>query len=335
MSEVLSQSQIDALLNAVRSGEKDLEQPAEEQQEKKYRKYDFYSPRKFTKDRIKMLNGVFESYTRIINSRLNTQLHTNCEISVESIEEQRYYEFSNALTEGDVLALANVRLKGKLEDEVALLYVNTSVALSMIDRMLGGEGGAESTPKGDYTYTNLELKIYESIVQDLISVMGVSWENYIAVDFEYNKTEVNPTLVQLIGLDEIVVIVDMKLQFNDFSGRLSVCLPAIMLTNIFAAISLENPGRKASDEDNSEGIFDHLRDSSLEIVAQMGSTQLSLNDVYHLNVGDVVDLGQPKNSPVYLEIGGYNWFSGRIGTYKKNMAVKIDEICYQAEERSE
>ena len=41
MAEVLSQSQIDALLNAVRSGEKDLNEPAEEQQEKKYRKYDF------------------------------------------------------------------------------------------------------------------------------------------------------------------------------------------------------------------------------------------------------------------------------------------------------
>ena len=90
MAEVLSQSQIDALLNAVRSGEKDLNEPAEEQQEKKYRKYDFSSPRKFTKDRIKMLNGIFENYARIINSRLNARLRFNGEITVESIEEQRY-----------------------------------------------------------------------------------------------------------------------------------------------------------------------------------------------------------------------------------------------------
>lgn len=108
MAEVLSQSQIDALLNAVRSGEKDLNEPAEEQQEKKYRKYDFSSPRKFTKDRIKMLNGIFENYARIINSRLNARLRFNGEITVESIEEQRYYEFSNALTEGDVLACKRI-----------------------------------------------------------------------------------------------------------------------------------------------------------------------------------------------------------------------------------
>ena len=107
MSEVLSQSQIDALLNAVRAGDRDVNEKKDDQGEKQYRKYDFHSPKKFTKDRIKMLNSVFDTYTRIINTRLNTTLHTACEVEVESIEEQRYYEFSNALTDTDVLAVAN------------------------------------------------------------------------------------------------------------------------------------------------------------------------------------------------------------------------------------
>ncbi len=116
MAEVLSQSQIDALLNAARSGEMDLNR-SDQDAEKKYRKYDFYSPRKFTKDRLKMISGVFENYTRIINSRLNGLLHTTSEISVESVEEQRYYEFSNALSDGDVLTLADVDVQGVRESE--------------------------------------------------------------------------------------------------------------------------------------------------------------------------------------------------------------------------
>ncbi|MCI8525568.1 MAG: flagellar motor switch protein FliM [Oscillospiraceae bacterium] len=337
MPEVLSQSQIDALLSAINSGEKDLEQKPEQKQDKQYRKYDFYSPKKFTRDRIKMLNGIFESYTRIINSRLNALLRVNCEVSVESIEEQRYYEFSNALTEGDVLSIASVTVQDVPHpDDTVLVYMGTAMSLSMMDRMMGGSGAMDKLPKTDYTYTNLELHLYESIIQDLVSVMGAGWENYIPMHFDYVRTEVNPTLVQLIGLDEIVVIVDMKLQFEEDSGRLSVCLPASMLTNLFAEISRENPGRRVSGEDNSTEIFDELRDSSLEIIAELGSTQLNLSDVYHLSVGDVIDLGYSKDSPVHLEIGGYSWFSGRIGTYKKNMAVKIDEICYQqAEEGSE
>jgi flagellar motor switch protein FliM len=335
MPEVLSQSQIDALLNAVRSGEKDLEQQNEEQTEKKYRKYDFKSPRKFTKDRIKMLNGIYENYARVINSRLNAILHTNCEISVESIEEQRYYEFSNALTDGDVLALAQLDLKKFEEESPVMIYLNTPLALSMMDRMMGGEGNIDDNLPSDYTYTDLELKLYETMIKDMISVMGSSWENYIQLNFVYTRTEVNPTLVQIIGLEETVVIVDMKLKFPNITGRMSICLPGIMLTNLFAEMSRESPGRRGSSEDNSEQIFDTLRDSSLEIVAQLGDTQMSLRDLYHLNVGDVIDMGRPKDSAVFLEIGGQNWFSGRIGTHKKNMAVKIDQVCYAAEQRSE
>ena len=334
MAEVLSQSQIDALLSAVRSGEKDVEDKVEEQPEKKYRKYDFYSPRKFTKDRIKMLNSIFDSYTRILNSRINGLLHTNCEVEVESIEEQHYYEFSNALTEGDVLSLAYVDVKDHTEEMPVLVYLSTSVTLSMIDRMLGGEGDIDEDLPSEYTFTDLELRLYETIVEDLISVMGNSWENYLPLKFEYSRTEVNPTLVQLLGVDETVVIVDVNLNFPNCSGRMSICMPGVTLSNVFAEMNPENPGRKV-EEDNSEDIFESLRDSSLDIVAELGSTQLLLSDVYHLSVGDVIDLGQPKDSPVYLTIGGYHWFSGRIGTHKKNMAVKIDEVCYQAERRSE
>lgn len=334
MAEVLSQSQIDALLHAVQSGEKDLNEPAVEQ-EKKYRKYDFSSPRKFTKDRIKMLNGIFDTYSRIINSRLNARLRANCEITVESIEEQRYYEFSNALTEGDVLALVNVTVKGKEQDVPLLLYLSTPTALSMMDRLMGGEGEADASLPADYTYTDIELQLYEDIVSDMVSVMGGSWENYIPIEFTYSKTDVNPTLSQIIGLDETVIIVDMKMQFTNITGRMSICLPGEVLTNIFAEISRENPVRKLTAEDKSEEIFDKLRDSSLEIVSILGETRLSLSDVYHLNVGDVIDLGCPKDSSVYLDIGGYHWFTGKVGTHKKNMAVKIDNVCYQAEQRSE
>lgn len=331
MAEKLSQSQIDALLNAVRSGEKDLSEPTEQSAETKYRKYDFSSPRKFTKDRIKMLSGIYENYARLINTRLNARLRTNCEITVGSVEEQHYYEFSNALTEGDVLALADASIKDQVHEAPVMLYLGTSSALSMMDRLMGGEGEVGDEVGSDYSYTDLELRLYEDIVQDMISVMGSSWENYLPITFSYARTDVNPTMSQIIGLDEIVVIVDMKMKFPNLEGRLCICLPGEMLTSVFTEISRENPIRRVAAEDKSEEIFDNLRESDLEIIAELGKTQLSLRDVYHLNVGDVIDIGRSKDSEIYLEIGGYKWFAGRMGTHKKNLAVKIDSVYYQAE----
>ncbi len=341
MAEVLSQSQIDALLNSMRSGEGE-EQAEKKQPEKKYRKYDFTTPRKFTKDRIKMLNGIFENYTRVIGSRLNAQLRTTCEIEVESIEEQKFFEFNNALMEGDVLAMVDVTIQAKeaggapiLAQDPVMVYLSTSTALGMMDRMMGSEGEMNREIPTGYTYTDLELQLYELLLKDMIGLMGNSWENYVPITFQYSRTEVNPTLVQLLNLDETVVLVDMKLNFDGNEGRMSVVLPGSVLTSIFGEVNRESMGRKVASEDNSEEIFGRLRDSSLEIVAQLGGTQLSLSDIYHLSVGDVLDLGRPKDSPVFLEIGGYQWFTGRMGTHKKNMAIKIDEVCYSAEQRSE
>ena len=78
--------------------------------------------------------------------------------------------------------------------------------LSMMDRLMGGDGDVDSRLPAGYNFTNLELRLYESIVKDLISVLGGSWENYIALDFKLRRVETNPTLVQLIGLDETCLL---------------------------------------------------------------------------------------------------------------------------------
>ena len=325
MAEVLSQSQIDALLAAAQSGAMDLDAPAEESEEKKYRKYDFYSPRKFTKDRLKMLSSIFENYTRVINSRINAMLHSSCEIEVESVEEQRYYEFSNALRDSDVLALVKIDKEELQEETPILVHLDTTVLLTMIDRMMGGEGNPDNNLESEYNLTDLELKMYADLMGDLMGVLGQSWENYMNLKFEYVRTEVNPTMVQLIGFDETVVIVGMNIRFpNDSDGRLSVCLPGVMLTNIFAEIS-KNTGRHTTGEDKSDEIFGSLRESDLEIVAELARTRLLLSDLYHLNVGDVVDIKRPKDAPIYLNIGGRRWFDGRMGVHNKQKAVKIGE----------
>lgn len=324
MAEVLSQSQIDALLNAARSGELDVDKPAEKSEEKKYRKYDFYSPRKFTKDRLKMLNSIFESYARVINSRINALLHATCEIDVDSVEEQRYYEFSNALTESDVVALAEIDQEKLQGDDPILVHMDTPVVLSMLDRMMGGEGDTDSSLPSDYKLTDLELNMYDDLIADLIPILGGSWENYMTLHFSYVRTEVNPTLVQLIGYDETVVIVGLNIKFPNCTGRMSLCLPGEMLTNVFTEIS-KSTSRRTTGEDKSEEIFDSLRESELEIVAELARTRILLSDLYHLNVGDVVDIKRSKDSPVFLNIGGRRWFDGKMGTSNKQVAVKIGE----------
>ena len=94
MADVLSQSQIDALLKSMQNdGPEKMEQSVEkklEAEETKYSKYDFYSPRKFTKDKIKILNSVFENYARILTSQVNGIFRVLTDITVMEVQERRY-----------------------------------------------------------------------------------------------------------------------------------------------------------------------------------------------------------------------------------------------------
>jgi len=334
MPEVLSQSQIDALLSAARSGE-NIVKPVEEQEESKFRKYDFKSPRKFTKDRIKMLDGIFENYARNINSRLNGLMRTNCEIELESAEEQRYYEFSNALSEGDVLTLSFMEYNKKAEVMPVLLYISTPLMLSMIDRMLGGYGAIDESLDADYSMTSLELRIYETIMHILVENMGESWSNYINLKFNYGRVEPNPTLVQPLSLDETVVLMNMQIKFPNCDGNLTVCLPGMLLSNLFREIDRLNMMPTNENDKTRASILDSIQNTRIELVGEMCHTQLSFGDIYHLRKGDVIDLNRPKDAPVYINIGNKRWFEGKMGVYNTNIAVKISEICDEPQRRDE
>ncbi len=327
VADVLSQSQIDALLNAALSGADDEKPAAQKSPEEKYRKYDFYSPRKFTKDRMKVLEAVFENYARVVSSRLNRLLHTTCVVELETIEQQRYHEFSNALSDGDILTVVDVDIPGEIrnDDLPVLLHCSTDLTLGMVDRLMGGVGALQDTGGDGYILTGIELKLYETLAKEMVSFLGGSWEAYVDVDFGFRRVENNPTLVELIGVDETVIIVSCGVELPSGMGQVSVCLPSMVLTNLFNAIERANQAGRGSGEDNSDEIMNILRESDLEITAELDRTTIKLWDLHFLNVGDVIDLNHPVDQPIYLRVGGRPWFSGKMGVQNSSKAVKISK----------
>ena len=324
MAEVLSQSQIDALLAAAREG--GSQSLSQQKEEKKYQKYDFRSPRKYTKERLKMLNGVFENYGKVLNTRINGLVHATSEVEVDTVDEQRYYEFSNALVDGEVVSLAFLKLNGEREETPVIVVASPTIMVSMMDRLMGGNGDVEDDLPSDYSYTDLDLVLYQNLMREFVAIMGGSWENYIQLDFEFGRVEGNPTLVQLIGMEETVVLVSIDIKFPNCSGRFDICLPDPVLNKIFVEITKGSAVPRKDVEDHSDTIYSHIQSSDLEIVAELGRTRVSLRDVYELNVGDVIDMNMKKDSPVLLRIGGRKWFSGLMGSHEKRLAVKIQEV---------
>ena len=328
MADVLSQSQIDALLHSMRSVEEEsiAETPKEPQQ--KYRKYDFYSPKKYTKDKLKMLHSIYDNYCRIATSQINGLFRVASEVEVVGVEEQRYYEFGNALNESDVISLVRVNLQDHSKNPPMLFHIAPTLMGAMIDRMLGGTG-TDLTVDMSYTYTDIELALYERIIQYLVPITSDVWSSYIKFSTDFERVEENPSMFQGISVDETVVIVMINISIGDVKGAMNICIPGTLLGNIFDIIEktkhLADKDGMEDMRDNREEILGSIKESKIDVMAQLGVMQLNLDDVYNLHVGDIINMNKPQDSEVSLYVAGQPWFQGQLGVYNKNIAVKIED----------
>jgi flagellar motor switch protein FliM len=328
MAEVLSQSQIDALLNSLQGSDEPIDEIDKKANDAKYRKYDFYSPKKFTKDKLKILKSIFDNYSRMAGSQINGLFRTSSELSVVTVEEQRYYEFANALNDNDILTIVNVTVPNISQSPPLLINASMSLMLSLIDRMLGGVG-EEADIDEYYTYTEIEMALYRKVIQYLIGALKDSWSSYINLDFKLDRLEENPGMFQEIGVDETIVIVVIDVDLKECTGRLNVCIPGTLLLNIFEIMEKKKHnalGDELRSQDNRHDIFSSIKNSDLLVQAKVGDAVITLDDIYNLHVGDVINLNTPKESDIQLYVESQPWFKGQLGVHKRNVAVQIDDL---------
>lgn len=327
MSEVLSQSQIDALLNSMQDSGDGQKAAEPEKKKESYRKYDFYSPKKFTKDKLKILQGIYDNFSRITSSRLNGILRLSTEIEVLAVEEQRYYEFNNGLSDNDIISLTDMKLQDDSKNPPLIIHINQVLMVNMIDRMLGGLGN-DSRIDSSYTYTEIELPLYMKMMNHILAGTKEAWNNYIKLNTGTLRLEENPSLFQEVSLEEPVAIIMLNVKMENIEGIISVCIPGNLLDSIFSIIERRKniESDYAQDANRTKAsILSKVKDSALTVRAELGEAQVSLQDVCGLKVGDVLDLNKPKEASLSIFVGDEPWFEGTAGVYKKNVAIKINK----------
>lgn len=331
MADILSQSQIDALLNNLTSGEVDIEKIETVAEEGKIREYDFSSPKKVTRENLKLLNGIYESYGRIVSSYLSAVLRLFCEIEVEQIEESIFYEYNNALSDSVLLCVVDFLLPGsKNSCGQVLVNISKPLAFSIIDKLMGGDGD-------DYNYdrdfTDIELAILDNLLRQVISKMQDAWQGTIPIIVEYNKIETNARFIQSIGYNDTVLLIVMNTVVKQLNGTITVCIPTMTLDEIFKKSEhVLRIGKKKSDqqqiEEDKKEIMNYIRESNLRVSAVLGEAELDLSEILNIQQGDVIVLEQRVTDDVVLKVEDKQWFKGKWGIKKNRNSVKIKEILY-------
>ncbi|HBH95815.1 MAG TPA: flagellar motor switch protein FliM [Ruminococcaceae bacterium] len=329
MADTLTQEQIDALLNQALSGE--VIQTASEETKDQVKEYDFRSPKKFTKEKIRSLETIFESYARLLSSYLTGLLRLYCKVSLISIEEQRYFEYNNALPDYVIMGLVDLGINSQnVEEFTTIVQLSNSLTFTMIDRLLGGRGVAAEL---DRDFTELETSVMKKVASDMAKMMEEPWSNYLVLHPTLVGLETNSRVISTVGYDDTMIIIALEVTVNDENKSiLSVCMPAINLDEIMMNYVTKNQktARKNYDpkreNERRESIMSALNQSSLTITAVLSETQLQMSDVLHLQVNDIIPLDKNIGSNVVLRIGDKDWFDGKPGIYNNKKAVKIENV---------
>lgn len=328
MAEILSQSQIDELLNNLSSGDVSIQEL--EASEKKIKEYDFRSPKKITKETIKLLKGIYENYCRMITSRLTSTLRLNCDITVEQVEESIFHEYNNALDDYVLMGLIDVTYpENVVSDSQILMEISKPLSFVIIDRLLGGSGEEYENIRD---YTDIELTLLGNMLKQLIKIMGTNWESTLEIETNLSKIETNSRFIQSINYNDTVVIIVLSVTLNQSSGKITICIPSSILDEIFkrATNMTKNINKKSEQtiEQQKLAIMDSIKSSKLTITGVLGKTNATLLDVVNMQPGDLIILDKAVNSEIDVNINGEKWFEGKWGTKKNKGVIKINKVIH-------
>ncbi|PKK91374.1 MAG: flagellar motor switch protein FliM [Candidatus Wallbacteria bacterium HGW-Wallbacteria-1] len=329
MVEVLSQNEIDSLLSAISAGELKAKEIKEDTKHKKIKIYDFKRPDKFSKDQIRMLNNIHETFARFANTYLTTLLRTMVNIEVVSIDEITYEEFIRSIANPTVISIFEL---GGLEG-TAVMEINLGVVFTIIDRLFGGSGkGIEKIRP----LTDIETTVMRRVILRLLSNFKEAWASVVELNPKLEFIESNPQFTQIVPPNDMVLLVTFETRIAESEGIMNICIPYIVLEPIVgklqASFWYSTVKREISDE-TREAITQKVSDAYIDLVAELGHARITMSDILGLELGDVITLDQTVHDPILVKVQNQYKFFGRPGVVGKKMGVKILKTLTPEEER--
>ncbi len=321
MTEVLSQDEIDQLLTAINAGETEPEDFRPAADSRKIKIYDFKRPDKFSKEQIRTVSIMHETFARLTTTSLS-QLRSMVHVHVASVDQLTYEEFIRSIPTPTTLAIINMDpLKGN-----AILEIDPAITFSIIDRLFGGTG--EGT-KSQHELTDIEQSVMEGIIVRILGNMREAWTTVIDLRPRLGQIDTNPQFAQIVPPTEMVVLVTLETKVGDVEGMMNFCIPYLTIEPIIGKLSAQfwySSVRRNATTENLNVLKEKLTSVDVNITAEIGKINVPVRDVLSLQIGDVIRLYNTRiGDPYSLNIGSRKKFLCRPGVIGKKMAVQITQ----------
>lgn len=329
--DVLTQEQIDALLAAANEGETSLEDLKMEENAKKIKVYDFRRPDKFSKDQIRTLYMLHESFARMLNTYMSSHLRTLVNVDVASVEQLTYQEFVQSLANPSVISILGVQpLKGNI-----IFEISSEIAFAYLDRVFGGDG---TTTMKTRVLTEIEDAVMRRFVNSAMERFKEAWSNVTPMNPVLEATESNPQFTQIVPPNDMVVIVTLHTKLGEVESMMNICIPYLVLEPIMSKLTttfwVAASAAKEERVGQAEAIRKKLNKTKVPLVVEVGRVQITIREFLTLGFGDVLQLNTKVKDDFPCMIGTNAKFYCRPGTFGKKLAVQITQVVQKENEEA-
>ena len=314
----LSQDEVDALLKGV-TGEAD-EAPAEAHDPTVARPYNLATQERIVRGRMPTLEIINERFARQLRIGLYNFIRRAVEISVGPIRVTKYSEFIRNLVVPTNLNLVHIKpLRG-----TALMIFNPDLVFLIIDNLFGGDGRFHTRVEGrDFTQT--EQRIIQRVLNVVFEAYAKSWEPIFPIEFEYIRSEMNTQFTSIATPNEVVVSMTFAIELGQVSGEMHFCLPYSMIEPIkdLLTSSLQAENLEV-DKRWIQLMRQQIQLAEVEIIANLGTADVSLRDLVNMKVGDIIPLEIPKT--VEATVDGVPVMECAYGKFNGQYTLRVEKL---------
>ena len=328
MSDVLDQSEVEALLAAVQAGgeqESAGETPVFSRRRAgtepvEVKQYDFKRPERVSKDQMRALQTLHEAFARNFGAALSGFLRTIVEVKVATCEQMTYSEFTSGLPNPTSFNLVEADgLEGQMCLEISPLII-----YPIIDRLLGGNSQDLFIPQRPMTL--IETRLIGNVTTRGLAALSEAWAGVKALQFHVSATESNPQLVQIVPPNEVVVVIGFELKMSSRAGTMNLCIPYNVIEPVMEQLSSQSwfaAAKMLKSKASEQQIAGTLSGAALEVTGILAETTMTLQDLLHLSIGDVIVTEKPATEHVVVCVEGEDKFRASLGQFKGSRALRI------------
>ncbi|MZH06224.1 MAG: flagellar motor switch protein FliM [Nitrospinae bacterium] len=321
MSEVLSQGEVDALLRGVGDGEVETETDEAPENETGVVPYDLTSQEKIIRGRLPTLDIINQMFSRLFRNTFSTLMRKSVDVSTVSTDTIKFGDFLRSLPVPSSLHIFRMEpLRGH-----GLMVVESKLVFAVVDTFFGGSGTKEAKITGR-DFSSIEIRMTKSVVLSALQDLEKAWRPVHTVTTNFVRSEVNPQFAAIVPPTDIVLVILFEIEMESISGTLTICLP-------YAAIEPIIPKLKAqfqSEEMEVDQVWvrrlrTELLATEIELVAELGTTVVTPQDLMNYKVGDTIMLGNDVSDPLLLKVEQIPKFKGFPGVSRGNKAIQLTE----------